>query len=300
MKPHFYKIIVKDENSFSAGVRIQPNFGKLWHYHPELELHYVVKGQGVRFVGDSIGNFEETELVLLGENLPHTWRCREDLYTEDKEDNTEAIVIQFLPEFLGKPFLSIPEALPIRLLFDKAKRGLLITGKTKTIVHELMLKVIEETGMSRILSLLSILNVLSQSNDVSYIANSTNFYKSNEAESVRLNRIYAHTMANFKEALPLEEIAKVANLSVTSFCRYFKMMTNKSYHEFLMEIRISHACRLLIEDNLSINAICYECGFGNVSNFYRYFVRIKNTTPAEFKKQYLEKKLTDIYQPILN
>ena len=293
MKPHFYKITVDDQSSFTASFRIQPNFGRLWHYHPELELHYVIKGQGMRFIGDSIANFEETELVLLGENLPHTWRSKEEIGNE-KEDNTAAIVIQFLPDFLGRQFISIPEALPIRLLFDKAKKGLAISGKTKTIVHEMMMKVIEENGMSRILTLISILNTLAQSSDLNYIATSTNFYKSNEAESVRLNRIYSYTMANFTEPLTLEDMAKIANLSVTSFCRYFKTMTNKSFHEFLTEIRISHACRLLVEDNLSINAICYECGFGNVSNFYRYFGRIKKITPADYKKQYLEKKLMDL------
>lgn len=253
----------------------------------------MIKGQGMRFIGDSITNFEETELVLLGENLPHTWRCKEEIGNE-KEDSTAAIVVQFLPDFLGKQFISIPEALPIRLLFEKAKKGLAISGKTKEIVHGMMMKVIGENGMDRILTLLSILNTLAQSPDLSYIATSANFYKSNEAESVRLNRIYSYTMANFKEPLALEDMAKIANLSVTSFCRYFKTMTNKSFNEFLTEIRISHACRLLIEDNLSINAICYECGFGNVSNFYRYFGRIKKITPADYKKQYLEKKIAGL------
>ncbi len=294
MKPHFYKITNNDESSLSANLRVQPNFGRLWHYHPELELHYIIKGQGVRFIGDSISNFQDGELVLLGQNLPHTWRCNESKTLGIREDSTAAIVIQFLPDFLGKEFFSIPEALQIRLLFEKAKRGLLITGKTNAIVHEKMLKAVEESGMYRILTLLEILHILSQSCELNYIATSANFHRSNEAESVRLNKIYAHTMANFKRPLPLEEMAEVASLSVTSFCRYFKMMTNKSFHDFLMEIRISNACRLLVEDNLSINAICYECGFGNVSNFYRYFVRIKNTTPAEFKKQYLERKLTDV------
>ncbi|WP_342645613.1 AraC family transcriptional regulator [Mucilaginibacter sp. CSA2-8R] len=294
MKPHFYKITNNDQSSLSANLRVQPNFGRLWHYHPELELHYIIKGQGVRFIGDSISNFQDDELVLLGQNLPHTWRCNDSKTLGIREDSTAAIVIQFLPDFLGKEFFSIPEALQIRLLFEKAKRGLLVTGKTKAIVHEKMLKAVEESGMYRILTLLEILHILSQSFELNYIAASSNFHRSNEAESVRLNKIYAHTMGHFKRPLPLEEMAEVASLSVTSFCRYFKMMTNKSFHDFLMEIRISNACRLLVEDNLSINAICYDCGFGNVSNFYRYFVRIKNTTPAEFKKQYLERKLTDV------
>lgn len=291
MKAHFYKVTADDASSFSASLRIQPDFGRAWHYHPELELHYIIKGRGVRFIGDNISNFEETELVLLGENLPHTWRCKETPEFEGKEDNTAAIVIQFLPQFLGQQFLSIPEAAGIRSLFEKAKKGLLINGTTKTMVYELMLRAVNECGMNRLLTLLEILNVLGQSKELAYIAATADFYRSNEAESVRLNKIYAYAMANFREPIDLKQMAKVANLSVTSFCRYFKMMTNKSFHEFLMEIRISNACRLLIEDNMSIKGICFECGFGNVANFYRYFGRIKNTTPAEFKKTYFREKI---------
>lgn len=293
MKPHFYKVTADDESSFSASLRIQPDFGWSLHYHPELELHYIIKGNGVRFIGDNISNFEETEMVLLGENLPHTWRCKENPdFDEGKKDNTAAIVIQFLPGFLGHQFLSIPEAVSIKTLFEKARKGLLINGKTKSIVHKLMLKAIDESGMKRLVILLEILTELTQSKDLSYISSGTDFYKSDEAQLARLNQIYAYTMANFREPINLNQMAKVANLSVTSFCRYFKMMTNKSFHEFLMEVRISNACRLLIEDSMSIKGICFECGFGNVSNFYRFFVRIKNMTPAEFKKSYHKEKLS--------
>ncbi|WPU96250.1 AraC family transcriptional regulator [Mucilaginibacter sabulilitoris] len=290
MKPHFYKVAHDLQCSFSANLRVQPNFGKLWHYHPELELHYVIKGKGVRFIGDNVSNFDENEMILLGENLPHTWRCKEEFYQSDPEIKTEAIVIQFLPEFIGKEFLSIPEALPFRQLFENARKGLYIKGQTKEHVLHLMKEAVSSSGMDRIIALLAIINELSQSNELVSIASSNTFYQSNAAESFRLNKIYTYTLANYKNALPLEEIANVANLSATSFCRYFKRVTNKSYHDFLMEIRISNACRLLIEDKLSIHAICFECGFGNLANFYRYFGRIKQTTPDKYRRTYLDRK----------
>lgn len=287
MKPHFHKVDNDLQCSFKAKHKIQPNFGKLWHYHPELELHYVLRGKGVRFIGDNISNFDENELILLGENLPHSWRCEEEFYTTQENPNSEAIVIQFLPEFIGKEFLQIPESLNLRKLLEKARKGLYVEGKTKNKILPLMQKAIHTAGMDRILTLLSILNELANSTEMSTIASANNFYKSNEAESVRLNKIYSYTLDNYKNSLPLEKIASVANLSVTSFCRYFKMMTNKSFHDFLMEIRISNSCRLLIEDKLSIEAICFECGFGNVSNYYRHFSKFKGMTPALYKKQYL-------------
>lgn len=289
MKPHFHKVDNDLQSSFNAKHRIQPNFGKRWHYHPELELHYVIRGKGVRFIGDNISNFDSDELILVGENLPHTWRCEDEFYSTQDNPHSEAIVIQFLPDFIGSEFLQIPESAAIRQLFERAKKGLSIDNETKHGVLPLMKKLVQTEGMEKILLLLGILHILANSMGLSSIASGNNFYKSNEAESVRLNKIYSYTLENYRNSLPLIKIANVANLSVTSFCRYFKMMTNKSFHDFLMEIRISNACRLLIEDKLSIEAVCYECGFGNVSNFYRHFSRIKGLTPAGYKKQYFER-----------
>lgn len=199
-------------------------------------------------------------------------------------------MIQFLPDFIGKDFLSIPESLPVRQLYENAKKGLLINGSTRKAIADLMQKAVSYNGLDRVITLLSIINILSATDEASCIASVNSFYQSNEAESVRLNKVYAYTLSNYKRDLELEEIAGIANLSVTSFCRYFKMMTNKSYHDFLMEIKISHACRLLVEDKLAIDAICFESGFGNVSNFYRHFKKIKNVTPVDYKKIYLNKK----------
>jgi hypothetical protein len=102
MKPYFHKVPVISLSSFSIRQDIQPNFGRIWHYHPELELHYVIKGKGMRFIGDRISNFSAGEIILLGENLPHTWRCSEEYFQNDPDFEVEAIVIQFLPDCLGE------------------------------------------------------------------------------------------------------------------------------------------------------------------------------------------------------
>src|SRR6478752_8575385 len=108
MKPHFHKVPQQLESSFS--IRRDSSFGSLWHYHPELELHYVIKGEGVRFIGDNISNFSPGEILFMGQNLPHTWRCKEEYFQEASNLQVEAIVLQFLPTCLGKDFLSLPEA----------------------------------------------------------------------------------------------------------------------------------------------------------------------------------------------
>ncbi|WP_426061790.1 AraC family transcriptional regulator [Hymenobacter sp. B1770] len=288
MKAHFHKVPVTTQSSFSVRHDQKPNFGTVWHYHPELELHYVIKGEGVRLMGDNISNFSAGEIVLLGANLPHTWRCNEEYFQGNPEKQVEAIVIQFLPECLGRYLFGLPEAYLIPKLFEKAKSGLLISGKAKAKLAPLMRQAVHATDLDRIIIFLSILKILSETSEVKTIASEHHAFKqSNESDVQRINKVCNYTLSNYKKEITLDEIASISNLSVTSFCRYFKLITKKTYYDFLIEIRISQACRQLIEDKLPTEVICFECGFNNVSNFYRHFKKITRMTPLEYKKKYL-------------
>jgi AraC-like DNA-binding protein len=288
MKAHFHKVPVNTQNSFSIRHDRQANFGTTWHYHPELELHYVIQGEGVRLVGDNISNFSSGEIILLGENLPHTWRCKEEYFQQNPELAVEAIVIQFLPDCLGRYLLGLPEAYLIPKLFEKAKNGLMVNGAAREKLIPLMYAAVEATNLDRIIILLSILKILAETDEVDTIATKYHaFAQSNESDTVRINKVCSYTLTNYKKEITLEEIASISNLSVTSFCRYFKLITKKTYYDFLIEIRISHACRLLIEDKLPTEVLCFDCGFNNVSNFYRHFKKITKMTPLEYKRKYL-------------
>ncbi len=288
MKPHFHKIPSTPQSSFSIRHDIKPDFGNVWHYHPELELHYIVRGEGLRFIGDNISNFTPGEMILLGENLPHTWRCKDEYFQNNPDLQVEAMVIQFLPDCLGKYLLNLPEAYLIPKLFEKAKSGMVIHGKAKAQLAELMSSSIEATNLDRIIILLSILKTLAETDEYATILTGKNtFYQSNESETLRINKICTYTMTNYKNDITLEEIASLSNLSITSFCRYFKLMTKKTYYDFLIEIRVSHACRFLIENKLPTEMICFDCGFNNVSNFYRHFKKVTGMTPLDYKRKYL-------------
>ncbi|MFD1771973.1 AraC family transcriptional regulator [Sphingobacterium suaedae] len=290
MKPLYRKLPAKLESSFSARHDIMPNFGNVWHYHEELELHYTIRGEGVRFIGDNISTFEAGEIILVGEKLSHAWRCKDEYYQNNPEYNIEAIVLQFLPDCFGKPLLQLPESYLIPKLFEKAKSGLIVKGETKRTVAQLMHNCVQEEGLGKIISLLQIIKILAESDECeSIVKTQTTFHQSNEADNIRLNNIFNYTHAHYKENITLEEVANIANLSVTSFCRYFKTMTRKTYYDFLVEIRISHACRLLVENKLPTEVICFECGFNNVSNFYRHFKKVMGLTPLEYKKRYLSR-----------
>jgi AraC-like DNA-binding protein len=258
----------------------------VWHYHPELELHYIVRGEGVRFVGDNVSNFNAGELLLLGENLPHMWRCNEQYFRQDPNITAEAVVVQFLPDFMGKDFLKKSESDAIHYLYEKAKAGLVITGSARERLIPLMIKSAKTTGLQRLVLILTMLEILTESEDMHPISTKDALYHPNKEETDRLNKVYNYTLINYKKELTLEEIASVANLSVTSFCRYFKMMTKKTFHDFLIEIRISHAQRMLVEDSsITTEAVCFECGFNNRSNFFGHFKRITGLTPVEYKRK---------------
>lgn len=287
MKPQFHLVPRDVQSSHLSRHHTLPNFGTVWHFHPELELHYIIRGEGVRFVGDNISNFNAGELLLLGENLPHMWRCNEQYFRCDPNITAEAVVVQFLPDFVGGDFLNRQEAASILNVYEKAKTGLVITGQTRERVVELMQHSVDTTSLRRVILILSMLEILAESEEMSPISSRQSVYKSSKEENDRLNNVYNHALTNYMRDLTLDEIASVANLSVTSFCRYFKMLTKKTFHEFLIELRISHAQRMLIERaNMTAEAICFECGFNNKSIFFGHFKRKTGLTPLEYRRKY--------------
>lgn len=287
MKAHFHRVPSQLESSFSIRHDVLPNFGRLWHYHPELELHFTIRGEGVRIIGDNIGNFSAGELILLGENLPHTWHCKEEYFHEGSGREVEAIVVHFLPTCLGQDFLRLPEAHLLPRLFDKARGGMIILNEARRKVAALMTAATRASGFDRLIMLMRILKILAETRDSQPLTSSYTFYKSDDLETERLNKVCNYTLSNFQAPITLEEVAAMSNLTVTSFCRYFKLMTKKTYYDFLTEIRINHACRHLIENKRSIDLIASGCGFSNLSNFYRQFKKVTGMTPLTYRRVYL-------------
>lgn len=285
MKPSFHKVPIRSGNSFSIRWDLKPHFECIWHFHPEMELHYIIKGAGVQFIGDNVTNFADGDLIFLGQNLPHTWRCKEDFFQNDPKLNVEAIVLHFLPQCLGKGFLSIPETVLIKHFFESSKRGFLIKEPAKSTIVSLLYKTLKAEGIDKIILIISILKELIYANKTSISDFYTNYPKS-DSKIALFDTIYSFTLKNYNREISLEEIAGIANMSISSFCRTFKLITKKTFLDFLIEVRVSNACRLLIDDDFNIDAIAFKTGFNNLSNFYRQFKRIKNSTPLQYKKEY--------------
>lgn len=285
MKPHYHKVPIGLTHSFGIRYDRKPNFGTLWHYHPELELHFIIKGRGIQYIGETVSAFADGDMILLGENLPHAWHCSQEYFQDNPTHQVEAIVLHFSPTCLGRNFLELPEAKLIPTLFEKAKKGLKITGKAKEQTSQLLLSLLQASQLDRLILLLQILNILSESHEAETVSPGYSFsHQTNISEMERLKKIYTYVMDHYQHNISLEQMASLSNLSITSFCRYFKKMTNKSFFQFLIEVRISNVCKRILEDKLPLEVLSSECGFQNVSNFYRHFKKVTGMTPFAYKK----------------
>jgi AraC-like DNA-binding protein len=286
MKPHLLKVSLDPESSFNIIHRKGVDFYNQWHFHPEIELIYIHKGRGTRFIGTDVHRFEPGEMFLFGSNLAHMWRCDPEYFSEGAKQKAEVTIIYFHHDFLGDRFFSTPELKNVDALLDKAKQGIRITGNTKTLVKELMVKLSDARGVERITILLAALEKIANSREKQPVNSVYHHVNSEKAEADRLNKVFQYITDNFQRKITLSEIAAVANLSAKAFCRYFKSKTRKTFYSFLLEVRVAHACNLLMEKDMSVYQVCYDCGFNNLSNFNRYFKKIMGKTPTDYKREF--------------
>ncbi|MEP7258906.1 MAG: AraC family transcriptional regulator [Flavitalea sp.] len=287
MKPILRKIDTGHNNySFSVREDVFPYLYNHWHYHPEVELTLIRKGSGIRLVGDSIEQFESGDLALLGSNLPHLWRSDAIYFEQVPGLNVEAVAIHFKDDFWGRDFIELPEIKPVRELLEKAKNGLRITGVSLKKITGQMEAMLKATGAIRVALLLEMLHEIASSKEYVQLS-SAGFAKSYDvANTDKVSLIYTYTFNNFQNKISIIEAAAKANISPHSFCRYFKSRTLKTYGQFVLEVRIGYACKLLIENKMSIATIAYACGFNNLSNFNRQFKTFVKKTPIQYLREY--------------
>ena len=282
MKPQLLTIDTEPGQSFSVRRDQDPFINDRWHFHNEAELIHFKKGQGVQFVGDNMRRFSAGDVVLIGAHLPHYLRF-DDAYPTSEID---VRVVHFNEKFCGDAFLLLPESIHVRLLLERAQRGLQVEGDTRKKVADVMEKLLEAVGMRRVLLLMEALDLLTTSGHTKPLSSIGFRHHFPEAEHQRIHAVYEYSLQHFRRCIQLEEIASVANISPHSFCRYFKSRTRKTYSRWLIELRVGNACRLLIENNLSIKQLCYESGFSNFTSFYKYFKLITGKRPLEYQREF--------------
>lgn len=292
MRPVLYSFPKTEQESFSVQVEDDiPHFYDILHYHPEWQITLIKKSRGTRFIGDSIERFKDGDIFIIGPNLPHVFRNDKAYYEEGANLGASFISMYLNDTSFGNEFFLLPEMRNIRLLMKRASRGIRLLGKTRSSAEELIRRVVETEGFDRFLTLLSLLNCMATSNEYNYISNMSFYRPQKEIDSKKINDVFDFVMSNFSDIITLEEVAALANMTPTSFSRYFKQRTQKTFSTFLSEVRIGHACKLLLEGDYNITEISYECGYNNISNFNRQFKAMTKFTPSEYLKRYKEQHL---------
>jgi AraC-like DNA-binding protein len=268
-----YESIQPDEgSSFKIIHSVSEGDKFFWHYHPEYEIVYVHKGSGRRHVGNHLGTYDDGELVFMGPNLPHSG------FGYGVVGEHEEIVVQ-----LKEGFLQSPEMKAIKTLFERSHQGLTFYGETKRKVAEKVLKLPELSQFDRMIEVLQIFQLLATTQEFSPLNTDGKKFDFNHKDEERINRVYRFVEQNFMKPIDIQAVADVANLTVPSFCRYFKKMTQLTFTDFVNEFRVNQACRLLNEQ-LPIIDVCYESGFNNVSHFNKTFKAITGKSPRAYRE----------------
>jgi AraC-like DNA-binding protein len=284
MKLEQTKITSYTNSTVSVLNREESFFQSPFHSHPELELVYVKESFGKRIIGNSVMPFEPGDMVFLGSDLPHIWLNDEMYYQGISTLKANAIVVYFSKDIFGPAFYELKETQKINELFFQAGKGISIIGKTNKQIAKKLEKLILKKDFEVIIGLFEILSLLSESQDRVYINNEAYSTAHKDSKKDRLSEVFQYVNENYKKDIVLIEIAEIANMTPTSFCRMFKLKTKKSFVEYLNEIRVSKACKFLLETDLSMSEIAYECGYKTASNFNKLFKKFMGMTPSEFKK----------------
>ncbi len=290
MKPISVKLSTPPQSSFKYKEIKLESFEFNWHCHREYEIMLMMKSKGKRFIGDSISHYDDGDLVLVGSNLPHTLYAPAGQMGEGVMH--EAVLLQFPNNLAGLQIVDTPELHHLHWLFKTSSRGLRFRGAARAQAAAQIAAMSAMNGFGRFLQLLSILDTLARANE-----DEVDFLSSIEFErgvaptqQTRIDQVCTYLNEDYDQRLKLEDAASVANMSITAFSRFFKRSTGKTFIRYVNELRIGHACRLLIESELSVAEICYRVGFNNVSNFNRRFRELHAMSPKQYRHEFIQQR----------
>lgn len=284
MKALPFKIPKTEKDSFHIQIDEEKHFYDTLHQHPEIQLTFIENSSGNLIYGDYLGAFAPGDVFVIGPNVPHVFRNDNSFYEEEAAKNAKAYTLFFDEATFGKQFLELPESGKLSQFIGMAERGMKLKNGDALILIPLIRKLFDAEGMNRVILLLQILNYLSQPCDFEFLTNQLNVKSISDDQGKRLDDIFKFTMQEYHRPIKLEEVAGIANLSPSAFCRYFKQNTRKTYLDFLNEYRIGQACKLLAQKDKSVTEICYEVGFNNLSNFNRKFKVVRGLSPKRYIK----------------
>ncbi len=283
MELKYHPLNKSDSDSFYAQRKKIPYFGTHWHYHEEYELIFMLKGEGVRIVGDNMDHFKGSEMVLMGSELPHLFKNDQ----KNESSSADYIVVKFKNIFEGESLFSLPEFAQIRHLLRASKRGILFSNNTINKLQKHLLALPKSNGVDRILIFINILKILSEAKDFELLASESFAMKTSNGGQDRIQKVIDYIAENYTKDISLDNLAEVSFMTTNSFCRYFKNKTGKTAFEFIREFRVNKACQMLINGKKSIAEICYDTGFNSFSSFNRIFKNLKKISASKYKNKYM-------------
>lgn len=284
MKQFLEELKQNPEESFFIGVFQDHIEQTSWHYHQEFELSFITEGSGKRIVGDSVEMFHPGDLIFIGPRIPHVWISGEQARTQHSGRTLESVYLLFNQEILPQGLTSLPEFKDVNHALRLSERGMRITGDTLNQVSKIMLQLPYQGRMKRLMLFYEIMHIIGTSE--SYIPLATEAYIRSkfETSNTRVNSIHEFLMNNYREEVNLHEIADLVHLAPASVCRFFKSATGQTIFNYLNKIKVDYACNLLMNTDLNIVDISYDCGFNNLSHFNKQFRQITGKTPSQYRK----------------
>ncbi|MCK4750803.1 MAG: helix-turn-helix domain-containing protein [Bacteroidales bacterium] len=284
MKELLEQIKLNPDESFYIGI-FQDHIDKShWHYHQEYELSFITEGSGRRIVGDSIEEFHPGDLIFIGPRIPHVWFPEVTHMRQHSGRTLESVYMLFDQDILPKGLTLLPEFNNVRKAVSLSERGIMITGDTLNEVSRIMLQLPYMNSMKRLMFFYEIMDLIGKSDTFSFLA-SANYVKTKfETTNNRVNRIHEFLMKNYQNEIDLEEVAEIVHMAPASVCRFFKSSTGLTVFEYLNKIKIDYSCQLLLNTDLNIVDISYDCGFNNLSHFNKQFKKFIGNTPTQFRK----------------
>jgi AraC-like DNA-binding protein len=279
------KITIKEDESFSIGI-FQDNLEKsTWHYHNNYEISFITEGSGKRIVGDSIEEFQPGDLAFIGRNLPHVWIADKESRTPSSR-TLEMVFLQFTSNVLSSQLLSLPEFSYVKRALDLSERGIQIISHTLNEVSEIMLQLPYLKSFDRMLNFLKMMDIIGKSKTNVYLASKDYLKLRFTTGNKRIATIHEYLMNNYHEEVNLRRLAELVNMAEGSVCRFFKMKMGMTLFEYLNQLKIEFACKLLMDQDLSITEVCFDSGFNNISHFNKQFKRSTGVPPSEFRKRF--------------
>ncbi len=252
------------------------------HQHPETQIMMIEKGEGTLIAGDYVGRFAPGDLFLIGSNQPHVFRNDLVYYKSKSKLKAQATSLYFDEKYAGESFWLLDEMQSVHQFLLNAGIGYRIEGLLREQINQLVSELKQSKGIEKLILFFQLLKKLSESKELKPLSIAPTRSVFSMMEGKRMNDILQFTLSHSDRKIKIEEVASVANLSPEAFCRYFKLRTHKTYTNFLNEVRVSNACKMLIEKEKTIQEICYEVGFSNLSHFNRTFKKVTKKTPKAY------------------